>query len=182
MNVEIRITLGLTLLIGIACGTEAAPTDTSTLGANRIVVQRSDGDSVWLERQRLLDLQFRGSTLASLKDTLSLDLDGDGNADKIFLSSQQRPSGMTILLAANHYPIFIGFGKPFAHLTDLDWVDFWGYTYDSTTTKVLVEKSQVAGSREIKLQHPSIIIRSDDFGGGLISFIDGTFQWVHQAD
>lgn len=32
------------------------------------------------------------------------------------------------------------------------------------------------------LENPSIVVRKEEVGGGLITFKDGRYVWIHQAD
>jgi len=65
---------------------------------------------------------------------------------------------------------------------DFGWVDTWGVTYDKIANEVLIKDSEIIGGRDVKLKNPSIILRKEDAGGGLVTFLDSKYQWVHQAD
>ena len=65
---------------------------------------------------------------------------------------------------------------------DLSWVDYWGLVKDSSTFKIIVEKSEVVGDTIIKLDNPSIAVRKMEAGGGLITFRKGRYEWINQAD
>jgi hypothetical protein len=44
-----------------------------------------------------------------------------------------------------------------------------------------MEDGDVLGSKEVKLQNPSIVLGADEAGGGLITYINGKYVWIHQS-
>ena len=64
-----------------------------------------------------------------------------------------------------------------------NWVDYWALVEDRETSETTFkEDGDVLGGREVKLQNPSIFVARDEEGGGLITFRNGKYEWVHQAD
>jgi hypothetical protein len=47
---------------------------------------------------------------------------------------------------------------------------------------VLIGEGEIIGEQEFVLANPSIYVRKAEVGGGVITFKDGKFRWVHQAD
>lgn len=118
-----------------------------------------------------------------LSEPISADFNGDGTLDQAFYKKENETSGIIIHHGATDEAIRIGFGQPFAHLTEFNWVDYWELVEDSIAYETtFTPGGDVLGSKEVKLQHPSIFIGADEAGGGLITFRNGKYEWVHQAD
>lgn len=132
--------------------------------------------------QQTLDNEFQKVTLFRLTDTLSADFNGDGILDKVIFKKENETSGIIINHGGTDEVVSIGFGNPFAHLTEFNWVDFWGIVDDPETYEIVIEDSEIIGDRTIELRHPAILLRKVDVGGGLITFKNAKYQWVHQAD
>jgi len=137
-----------------------------------------------LEEYRKQSLSgFEKATLYKLTDTITADFNGDRIEDKAYFKKESQNSGIIIKHGQTKEVVKIGFGKQFAHLTEFDWVDYWGLVEDKKTSKTTFTKDgDVLGSKEVKLQNPSIILGADEIGGGLITFIHGKYVWIHQAD
>ena len=132
--------------------------------------------------QQTLENEFQKVTLFKLTDTLSADFNGDGKLDKAIFKKENETSGIIINHGGTNEIVSIGFGKPFAHLTEFNWVDFWGIVDDPETFEIVIEDSEIIGGRPIELRHPAILLRKEDVGGGLITFKNSKYQWIHQAD
>ncbi|UFH46619.1 hypothetical protein LNP27_00945 [Flavobacterium galactosidilyticum] len=125
---------------------------------------------------------FKKVTLYKLTDTISADFNGDGIIDKAFYRKENGTSGIIIKHGQTNEVIKIGFGKSFAHFTEFDWVDYWGLVEDRETSETtFTEDGDVLGSKEVKLQNHSIALGADEVGGGLITFINGKYVWIHQT-
>ncbi len=73
--------------------------------------------------------------------------------------------------------------KTFAHLTDFNWIDYWGLMEDKETYETIFsEDGDILGTKEVVLQNPSIFVGIDEGGGGLITFKNGKYEWIYQAD
>ena len=133
-------------------------------------------------RRSSLNLIYEDATLFHLTDTIKADFNGDGKTDKAIYVKENESSGIVIIHGESNEEIRIGFGKQFAHLTEFDWVDYWGLVMDKETSKTtFTEEEDVLGSQVVKLQNPSITLGNDDIGGGLITYLNGEYVWIHQT-
>lgn len=127
---------------------------------------------------------FEKSTLYKLTDTITADFNGDGIVDKAFYKKENKTSGIIIKHGQTNAEFRIGFGKNFATWKDFDcnWVDYWGLVEDKETSETtFTEDGDVLGSKEVQLQNPSIVLGADEVGGGLITFKNGKYEWIHQT-
>jgi hypothetical protein len=128
---------------------------------------------------------FEKATLYKLTDTITADFNGDGVVDKAFYKKENETSGIIIKHGKTNEEIRIGFGKNFSTWSDdfdCNWVDYWGVVEDKETSETtFTEDGDVLGSKEVKLQNPSIVIGKDEVGGGLITFLKGKYVWIHQT-
>lgn len=129
-----------------------------------------------------LGYEFEKVSQLKLTDTITVDFNGDRIIDQAIFKKDQENSGIIITHGGSNEEIKIGFGKPFAHMTDFNWVDYWGLLYDSKTSEIIIENNEIIGDREFKLDNPSIVLRKEEAGGGLITFKNGKYVWVHQSD
>ena len=126
--------------------------------------------------------QFDKATVYKLTDTIAADFNGDGIIDRAIFTKAGETSGLIITHGRTNEKIRIGLGESFAHLTDLNWVDYWGLVMDSETFEVIIKDAEIVGDRKVRLEHPSIVLRREEEGGGLITFKNGEYVWIHQAD
>jgi len=125
---------------------------------------------------------FKKATLFKLTDTIRADFNGDGTLDKAFYKKDNTTSGIIIIHGKTNEEVRIGFGKPFSHFTEFDWVDYWGLVEDRETSETtFAEDGDILGSKKVKLLNPSIALGEDELGGGLITFINGKYLWIHQT-
>lgn len=111
------------------------------------------------------------------------DFNGDGFLDKAVYKKENETSGIIIIHGKTNDQVKIGFGKQFSHLTEFNWVNYWGLVEDKETSETtFTEDGDVLGSKDVKLQNPSIVLGADEVGGGLITFINRKYVWIHQAD
>ena len=184
-----RIIYILTLLVLASCGQPRSEqkiktdSDSTTTDKNVKVQQNSTEDIQSEEDYSKQSLSgFEKATLYKLTDTISADFNGDGNIDKAFYKKENETSGIIIKHGKTNEEVRIGFGKPFSHMTEFNWVDYWGLVEDRETIETtFTEDDDVLGSKEIKLQNPSIALGADEVGGGLITFINGKYVWIHQT-
>ncbi|MEM9921965.1 MAG: hypothetical protein AAF990_27925, partial [Bacteroidota bacterium] len=132
-------------------------------------------------REKALSSEFKNAILFELSDTIKADFNGDGNPDQAIFTKGPN-TGITIQHGKTNEVVRLGFGKPLAHLTDFDWVDFWGLVQDADSYQMLVEQGKVMGDTMVQLENPSIVVRQEESGGGLITFKEGAYRWIHQAD
>ncbi|WP_438963119.1 hypothetical protein [Nonlabens sp.] len=129
-----------------------------------------------------LSYEFKDATIFKLTDTINADFNGDGNTDQVIFKKENENSGIIITHGKTNQKIKIGFGEPFAHLTEFNWVDYWGLVNDSKSYEIVIEDAEIIEDREVNLENPSIVVRKEEVGGGLITFKDGKYIWIHQAD
>ncbi len=182
----------LTFLILTSCGQSnseqkvAIVSDATIIKTNTkhniISTEKDNSENNYLQQSLT---GFERATLFKLTDTITADFNGDGILDKAVLKKENETSGIIIKHGKTNEEFRIGFGKNFATWTDFDcnWVDYWGLVEDKETSETtFAEDGDVLGSRVVKLQNPSIVIGKDEIGGGLITFINGKYEWIHQAD
>jgi hypothetical protein len=144
-------------------------------------VSTEEKDSKEYNRKQLLN-DYKKATLYNLIDTITADFNGDGILDKAFYKKEKETSGIIIKHGQTNEVFKIGFGKPFAEMKEFDWVDYWGLVEDKETSETTFsDDGDVLGSKEVKLQNPSIAIGESELGGGLITFINGKYVWIYQT-
>jgi hypothetical protein len=125
---------------------------------------------------------FEKATLYKLTDTITADFNGDGFLDKAIYKKDNETSGIIVIHGNTNEQVKIGFGKQFAHITEFNWVDYWGVVQDKETSETtFTEDGDVLGSKTVKLKNPSIALGADEVGGGLITFLNGKYVWIHQT-
>lgn len=133
-------------------------------------------------RKESLSLSFKKATLFNLRDTIIADFNGDGTTDKAVYVKEVETSGIVIIHGGLNEEVRIGFGEQFAHMTEFDWVDYWGLVLDKETSETtFTEDGDVLGSEDVKLPNPSIALGKDEVGGGLITYMNGKYVWIHQT-
>jgi hypothetical protein len=119
-----------------------------------------------------------------LKDTLKEDFNCDGFNDQAFFSSENSIRHINFIDGKDRKRKVFGIDQKI--IGDLDanysWVDFWGITKDSSTWEMLVEDGELSGSRIVRLNCPSIVLRKEEEGGGVITFTKKSYVWIHQAE
>ena len=118
-----------------------------------------------------------------LTDTILADFNGDKNPDKAFINIAANTKQLYILDGRSQQSFLIGRDASFDGVADnLDWVDFWGLTMDSVSSENIMRDGEPIGTRDLKLNNPSIVLMREEVGGGLVSFRKGKYVWIHQAD
>jgi hypothetical protein len=125
--------------------------------------------------------EFKDAVLYPLTDAIEADFNGDGNIDKAVFSKDSITSGIIFIHGLSNEVVRIGFGKQLDHLTDFNWVDFWGLVRDKSTYEIIFNESGLSDTL-INLNNPSIVVRREEVGGGVITFKEGEYIWIHQAD
>lgn len=161
----------------------ATVTDTISKANSRDVMSSSKEDEHAKEIYRKQSLSgFEKATLYKLTDTITADFNGDGSFDHAFYKKENQTSGIIIKHGGTNEEVKIGFGKSFGSMTDFNWVDYWGLVEDNETTETtFTEEGDILGSQKIELKNPSIVVGKDEVGGGLITFRNGGYEWIHQT-
>jgi hypothetical protein len=122
------------------------------------------------------------TTLYALTDTITADFNGDGFIDKVIYKKEKETSGIIIIHGKTNEQVKIGFGKQFAHMTEFNWIDYWGLVEDKETSETtFTEDGDVLDSKTVNLKNPSIALGKDEVGGGLITYLNGKYVWIHQT-
>ncbi len=126
--------------------------------------------------------EFKNAQHYRLNDTIIADFNGDGVVDKAFFIIKDKTSGIIIISDFTKDTVKIGFETEFAHLTNFNWVDFWGLVKDKETYEILFNETDIIGDTTVTLDNPSIVVRKEEVGGGIITFKKGKYIWIHQSD
>ncbi|MEO1448710.1 MAG: hypothetical protein AAFV07_04235 [Bacteroidota bacterium] len=128
--------------------------------------------------QLLLGEEFQNAQAYQPTETITMDLTGDGQPEKIVL--QPVPNRLNLVIAdgvkQTATTILAGPGKG-----NYDWVDYWGIVQDSIAEKATVVDGAVVGSTMVKLPHPAIVFRKLEAAGGMIAYYDSAYHWIPQA-
>ncbi len=181
--------MGICLMILLSCGT---PSDhgyqakeipeADSLDFDATLLPDESTASPYDPNQESMDLYYQEGKVYALVDTIQADFNGDGQSDRAIFQRTGSTSGILILDGISNKEIRLGFGRPFAHFSDFNWVDYWGLIQDSVTFEIIVEDSEVVGSEPVRLENPAIYVGVEESGGGLVTFMEGNYVWVHQAD
>lgn len=128
--------------------------------------------------------EYEKVKLYNLTDTILADFNGDGFLDKAYFNNISNNSGIIIKSGKTKKTFKIGFNKNFSTWKKFDchWVEYWGLVEDKVTFETTFDKDgDVLGGKEVKLQNPSIVLGKYESGGGLITFLNGKFVWIHQT-
>lgn len=117
----------------------------------------------------------------ALTDTIGADFNGDGAIDRAFFEITSGKRNLYILEGRTNRKVQVGKNQSESD-HDFEWVSFWGITHDTITYEIIVTDGEISGDREVGLLYPSIVTRKDEVGGGIITYQNGNYIWVHQAD
>jgi|GEM_PF-5500954 len=119
-------------------------------------------------------------------EQLIADIDGDGKEETIFLvkNQQSQKEGICITeLAEAKDCTIIGAGNIYFDVQDnLSWVQKWlirspGETFEIT----FKDNGDIEGSKQVFLSHSSLGLYNEDDLGGIITYREGGYTWIHQA-
>ncbi|RIJ47710.1 hypothetical protein D1614_14115 [Maribellus luteus] len=133
-------------------------------------------------QKKSLECDFENVIHFSIDESIIADFNGDGINDTAVFRKENKTSGIIIKHGQTEETVSLGFGKDFAHLTDFNWVDFWGLVKDSTTYEMVFNETDILGDTIISLKNPSIVVRKEEAGGGVITLKNGIYIWIHQSD
>lgn len=168
--------------------TEEITVETTAAPANSQVnnpepLQQAVQESEYSACERDISGVFENARCFELQDVLKVDLNGDKVSEEISFEDLSEGAYLTIKDGQSGAEVRFGPGHPLAGIgEDFRWVEYWGILYDTITYEIVIEDGEVMGDTTVKLTHPSLFLRQSEVGGGLISFQNGRYRWVHQAD
>lgn len=131
------------------------------------------------KRDSLLVNEFKTFKIYQISDTISTDFNGDKIIDYAYLSNNK----IFVIDGLTMKRLQVGLDQSFGDMkSDFSWVNFWGTTKDRETYEIIIKDSEIVGDKITKLENNSIFVRKDEVGGGVITFKEGKFIWVHQSD
>ena len=127
--------------------------------------------------------EFKDFSTYSLADTIIGDLNGDRVNDTATFETRNGKAGIVIREGGTSRQTLIGCGHAFEEMgDDFSWVEQWGILRDKSTYEIVIKDAEIIGGEQFMLDNPSVYVRKAEVGGGVITFKDGRFTWVHQAD
>lgn len=134
-------------------------------------------------REESLNSEYKDYKIYSLEEIINEDFNGDGVVDKAEFK-RLAASGIIITDGRTNKEIRLGFGKQFAHMTDFNWVNFWGVLKDTTTFEITFDNKtgDILGDSIVRLKNKSIFVEEDEVGGGVITYEKDSYKWIHQCD
>lgn len=158
-------------------------TDTVSKNTPVVITDSIKQNAAVKEEEDSTASEFKLFTRYTVKDSIEADLNGDNVAEKAFFKQTADERNLFIIDGRTKELIKIGSDASFKDLgDDFNWVDYWGITRDSETFEVLVEDDEVTGGRNVKLKYPSLFVRKEEVGGGMITWSGKAYKWIHQAD
>lgn len=119
----------------------------------------------------------------TLKDTITADLDGDSIPEKAYFKNYPDKKIVIVKNGKTNKETSIGLDKSFKDIgSNFNWVDNWGTISDNEVYENVVRDGEIIGGKKVKLTNKSLFVGKDDAGGGIITFKDGKFIWIHQAE
>ncbi len=131
-----------------------------------------------------LNYEFKSVEYHDLESKIIIDLNGDGIIDTAEFLKENNKGGIIITDGKTNEKFKIGLGNNFYGIGDnFDWVEYWGIVKDKSTGEILFnEKDGILGDTIVTLENPSIVVRKEFVGGGVITFKKGKYIWIHQSD
>lgn len=134
-------------------------------------------DSIYGFRKLTLATMFRDAHIFRLTDTVFADFNGDGETDRAFFRTTGRKK--LLVIADKSGEVVVGGQASFAKIgDDFSWASFWALTAD----KALEEHLLKGAIRKHPLGSNSLVIQRDEVGGGVVTYKDGQYQWIHLTD
>lgn len=179
----------LCFLTFLACNNAAQNTD-KVLKKDSTILERNlnlkslnklepfEKETISNRKKSLID-EFKTYQIYQLSDSISSDLNGDKILDLAFFSNQK----LYIIDGQTKTQFLVGLDKSFGEMrSDFSWVDYWGLIEDRETYEIVIKDNEIIGSKTTKLENNSIFVRKDEVGGGVVTYKEGKFIWVHQSD
>ena len=99
------------------------------------------------------------------------------------IRDRNQKGGIIIIDGKTLEEFVIGCGTKFYEMgDDFRWVDYWGIIRDIETYEIIVSDGEIVGKQNVQLSYPSIFVRKEEIGGGIITYKNGKYEWVHQSD
>lgn len=134
-------------------------------------------DSIYAFRKLSLATMFNDAHIFQLRDTVFADFNGDGLTDRAFFRTMGEKKALVI--ADKTGEVVVGGQASFEKIgDDFSWASFWALTTD----KALEEHLLKGAIRKHPLGSNSLVIQRDEVGGGVVTFKDGQYQWIHMTD
>lgn len=183
---------GLSILI-ISCNQVANKTintsqpDTSTVKTIPTPLDSSASnlspDTITTQNKHDLTQEFKNYKEYKLSEVIITDFNGDKKSDTAAFLTRNGKAGIIIRDGLTGKETIIGCGNKFEEMgDDFSWVEFWGVVFDKSTYHIIVKDSELVGGKDVALAYPSIFLREEEAGGGVITFKNGKYIWLHQAD
>lgn len=167
-----------------ACHTNNAsekPIGNDTIALNKVdtLSKNTKSDNLQYYQNSLVG-EFKNFKIFNISDTIKADLNGDKVVDFAFFTNKKN---ISIVDGLSKKAVIVGSDKSFDDIgNDFSWVDFWGTTTDMGTYEIVIEDSEIVGDKKAKLNNHSLFVRKDEVGGGVITFKENKYVWIHQAD
>jgi hypothetical protein len=122
---------------------------------------------------------------------LTADFNGDGNADQAHAVIEKKTGkkGLLVLHGNSDAYFVFGAGTRFGEDDDdYQWADLWRLYTDKTAfeTQFDEETGDIIGGKEVKLQHPGLLLMAEEDGspyaGGIIYWDGRQYVWIHQGE
>jgi hypothetical protein len=140
-------------------------------------------DSSTTQNKHDLTHEFKDYKEYKLSELIITDFNGDKQVDTATFLTRNGKSGIIIKDGLTRKETTIGCGNKFGEMgDDFGWVEFWGVVNDKSTYNIIVKDSELVGQEKVALEYPSIFLRKEEVGGGVITFKNGKYIWIHQAD
>lgn len=126
--------------------------------------------------------EFKDFRIYKLSDAIIADFNGDGRKDTAQFRKTEEEACVIISHGGSSEQIVLGCGNELDGIgDDFSWVDEWGILLDRSTFEVKFENDEVAGSEEVLLDNPGIVVTKKESGGGVITFKNRKYIWIHQT-
>jgi hypothetical protein len=134
-------------------------------------------DSLYAFRKLTLATMFKDAHIFELADTVFADFNGDGETDRAYFRKEDKKT--LLMIASKTGVLTVGNHSSFAKVgDDFSWASFWALTGD----KELEEDLLTGAVRKHRLGPHSLVIQRDEVDGGVVTFKDGQYQWIHLTD
>lgn len=126
--------------------------------------------------------RFKNYTEYRVTDTINIDLNGNGILERVYFNKKDclkliiEEKGKNLISIGCTKEDYNGFPN------DIDWVNLWCVVSDKETYEVIVKGGELVDDKIVNLDRPSIYIGKEEAGGGIITYKNGEFYWVHQSD